>query len=1085
MKNLYQYLTTLRPVWSLALAGALLAPAGAAGAQFASVTTYSTGAGGSLYSIAVADLNGDGRPDLLTANSATNTASVSAGATTGNVTVTTPSGTSNGVAFTVTTSPTVTTTAPASATATTATLGGDVTSDGGAPVTDRGVVYVVGSGTPTIGGTGVTKTAASPATGTGSYPISATGLLPSTTYSVRAYAINSVGTSYGVAQTFATLAYTAAPVVSSPANGNYVNTPLPTYSGTAPAGSTVTVYVDGTGTSTTADGTFNLSPSISSLMLIEGSHTVYATAQSSGEAVSAPSATNTFIVDYVHPQVTFFSPPQGPQQPGLANGGSTSASSVPLQVFFSKLVTGFDATDVNVVNGSISNFSGSGTAFSFTVAPILNGPVSVSVPANAAQDVSGLGNPAASFSFIYTGTYTGALTWTGATSTDWATATNWSPAQVPTVANDVLIPAAPANQPVVSGVQTAKNLDLAAGARLSLAASADLTLGTTTTVDGNLTLAAGSTLTQGAGSELYLVGNLTNNGATFALDATSEVGFGGPNHLLNGTTGVELQTLTVGERGSFDILQLQVPVRIRRKLGVYHNSTTYQGHGGSLTLLSDASGTALIENGAVSSVLGPVTIQRYLDPVTSTGVTYSGLGYRHYSSPMNNSTVADLATAGFTPEVSQASAYNGSATPGTTPLFPTVFGYDQSRVTMTSTYSPFDRGFVVPASLDAPLVSGRGYAVQIAGTAKVDFTGTPNTGDINVSLARIAGNADAGWALVGNPYPAPLDGSKLVSVENNTNAPGLDQSFYVVESTGPYAGTYRSYAAGFGGGGDPLIATGQGFFVRVNAANTSGQLQFRDAQRVTTFGTQVSMHRGGAASPQPTVALTMRGVTGPTDKLYVYADAQATPAFDSKYDAWKLSNTTGLNLSSRTPAAQDLSIDGRPAFTATTRIPLAVGVPAAGTYTLSAASLTNLPVGLDPYLSDAATGKTLKLAKGTSYSFSVSAAQAQALLLGRFALSFADRTALTSAAGVSAEQVGVYPNPATGRFAVTLPAVAGTRTLEAILFNSLGQAVRRQTVRLDAGGTHFEVAADGLAAGVYSLRLTAGAVVLTKRVVLQ
>ena len=45
------------------------------------------------------------------------------------------------------------------------------------------------------------------------------------------------------------------------------------------------------------------------------------------------------------------------------------------------------------------------------------------------------------------------------------------------------------------------------------------------------------------------------------------------------------------------------------------------------------------------------------------------LGYRHYSAPVSGSTVADLATAGFTPEISQAAAYNSSPTPGSTRRF--------------------------------------------------------------------------------------------------------------------------------------------------------------------------------------------------------------------------------------------------------------------------------------------------------------------------------------------------------------------------------------------------------------------------------
>ena len=549
---------------------------------------------------------------------------------------------------------------------------------------------------------------------------------------------------------------------------------------------------------------------------------------------------------------------------------------------------------------------------------------------------------------------------------------------------------------------------------------------------------------------------------------------------------------TVRELYSYNALDVTLtqPVAIRQLLDL-EAAGNLQLDGQALTLRSGASGTALVVNFSTGKVLGPTaTVERYLDPSRN-----PGLGYRHYSAPVLGSTVGDLATAGFSPEVSQAVAYNGSATPGTTTPFPTVFGYDQSRVTRTSTYTPFDRGFFVPEAKESPATSaplevGRGYAVQIDGDEKVDFTGTLNTGNYDVSLTRVRGNADAGWALVGNPYPSPIDGRGFFT---NGNAPGLDQSFYVVESEGPYSGMYRSFVKGFGGAGpgaqdegNPFIAAGQGFFVRVSeeAVTVGGRLQFRNAQRVTNYGTQVTMQRG-STSAQPTVGLALRGTTGPVDKLFVYADAQATAAFDSGYDAWKLSNSTGLNLSSRSAANHALSIDGRPAFTAATRIALAVGVPTAGTYTLSAASLTNLPAGLDAYLSDAATGQTIKLAAGTTHRFSVSAAESQALLLGRFTLSFSAASVLASASGVSAGQVSVYPNPASGRFTVSLPAIAGARTVEATLLNSLGQVVRRQSVSLSAGGTRFDVVADGLGAGVYSLRLTAGAVSLTKRVVLQ
>ncbi|GAB3768468.1 hypothetical protein GCM10028818_02950 [Spirosoma horti] len=184
---------------------------------------------------------------------------------------------------------TVTTDAPTSLSATTAILGGNVTSDGGATVSERGIVYLTGNGTPTTANTKL-----SIGSNTGSFSATVTNLTPGNTYSVRAYAINSVGTSYGTVQTFTTLSITATPVLLTPPNGTTINSAQPTYTGTAPAGSTVTLYVDNTpiGTTIANGGSFSLTQPIA---LTQGLHSLYATAQLSGQVISANSTMNTFI----------------------------------------------------------------------------------------------------------------------------------------------------------------------------------------------------------------------------------------------------------------------------------------------------------------------------------------------------------------------------------------------------------------------------------------------------------------------------------------------------------------------------------------------------------------------------------------------------------------------------------------------------------------------------------------------------------------------------------------------------------------------------------------------------------------------
>ena len=102
--------------------------------------------------------------------------------------------------------PTLAVPTAASITATGATLGGNVTADGGAAVTERGVVYSLtrSNPNPAIGGAGVTKLPAG--AGAGVFGVNATGLVKASDYTFKAYAINRVGTSYSAAGTFKTLA---------------------------------------------------------------------------------------------------------------------------------------------------------------------------------------------------------------------------------------------------------------------------------------------------------------------------------------------------------------------------------------------------------------------------------------------------------------------------------------------------------------------------------------------------------------------------------------------------------------------------------------------------------------------------------------------------------------------------------------------------------------------------------------------------------------------------------------------------------------------------------------------------------------
>jgi hypothetical protein len=156
----------------------------------------------------------------------------------------------NDVSFTTSTAPPTLTTAMVSTiTGTTASSGGNITSDGGATITARGVCWNT-SPNPTESDNKTTN-----GSGIGSFTSSITGLNPATLYYVRSYATNSAGTAYGNEISFTTNA--SVPVLTTTAISS-ITTTAATGGGniTSDGGSSVTergICWSTTATPTTSD----------------------------------------------------------------------------------------------------------------------------------------------------------------------------------------------------------------------------------------------------------------------------------------------------------------------------------------------------------------------------------------------------------------------------------------------------------------------------------------------------------------------------------------------------------------------------------------------------------------------------------------------------------------------------------------------------------------------------------------------------------------------------------------------------------------------------------------------------------------
>ncbi|MBD2714236.1 fibronectin type III domain-containing protein [Microvirga sp. STR05] len=604
------------------------------------------------------------------------------------------------------------------------------------------------------------------------------------------------------------------------------------------------------------------------------------------------------------------------------------------------------------------------------------------------------------------------------------------------------------------------------------------------TVNGVLTVQTGGVLVQNcqvingtgsfvlqAGAELRIcdVAGIAATGATGAVQVTGTRTFSNDaNYVYNGTAPqaagpglpARVRNLTVNNATGLRLTQaLNVAEVVRLTSG---NLTL---NSNALTLLSSAAGTALVDNTG-GLVIGQATVQRYIDPSLN-----SGLGYRHYSSPVFSTTIADLTTAGFSPVVNND--YNISATPLAVSPFPTVFSYEQARVATNNGagLTPFDKGWTSPTSTGEPMAVGRGYTVNIAASALVDFVGSLNSGTISTLPLARGTQPDAGWHLVGNPYPSPLDWS-TVSIPA-----GLNGAIYVHQSPSQYGTNYRSYQNGVGG--NPLIASAQGFFVRTSTAGATPTLTLTNANRVTSFAQQVSFNRG--PETRPLLQLAVRNTAGTSlDDTYVYFEQGATAGIDDRYDAYKLRNSSS-NLST-VVGSEEMSINGLAPLTgAEVVVPLRLSVPQAGTYTFQAAQLLNFGTGAEVFLRDAQSGTLQSLSQQPNYTFTLGSASSAT----RFSLVFRGTTALGTGTGLLAAQVAVFPNPAHHSFQLTMPAVVGGKSVKATLLNSLGQVITERTLPVTSTGVQAQFDVQHLAQGVYILRMETASGPVTKRVTVE
>ncbi|MDL2305711.1 IPT/TIG domain-containing protein, partial [Bacteroides sp. OttesenSCG-928-D19] len=264
------------------------------------------------------------------------------------------------------------------------------------------------------------------------------------------------------------------------------------------------------------------------------------------------------------------------------------------------------------------------------------------------------------------------------------------------------------------------------------------------------------------------------------------------------------------------------------------------------------------------------------------------------------------------------------------------------------------------------LLTGRGYTAFSANAdIRANFSGAYMDGDVNTSFAitrQDDGNAKRGFNLVGNPFPSywrwtaeAAEAANLYStIWYRTQVGGVYQ-FWSYNASGDVAvAPGWEDATPTGSYSMAYVAPMQAFWVRMllNSESSSGILTFKDNLRSHADHPSNVMTRTGGENLEHRPLLRLTADDGMNiDETVIYADPESQPDFDT-YDGDKWFDNRGVEIFTLpVGSTRPLVINGLPAITDGTEIPIGFQADEGGAFCFHAKEILNMDT-LHVYLVD-------------------------------------------------------------------------------------------------------------------------------------
>jgi hypothetical protein len=376
------------------------------------------------------------------------------------------------------------------------------------------------------------------------------------------------------------------------------------------------------------------------------------------------------------------------------------------------------------------------------------------------------------------------------------------------------------------------------------------------------------------------------------------------------------------------------------------------------------------------------------------------------------------------------------------------------------------------------LALGQGYQMATTGGGTLSFTGTISSGDQTVTITNSdAANSGAGrrWNLIANPFASYLNGNSNADATNNfltVNTAAIDnvfQALYGWKADGTGYEIYNNTSTA------THIAPGQGFFV---AAAGSGENQTttltKDMQTVTGADDFVAAR----SSASYELVLDMYSDAIKVDDTKFYFKEGLTLGLDPGYDAGAFNQSSGF--SSRL-VEQDNGIGmGINAMLTDAMsnviVPLTINQEAGIALKIQIASST-IPEDINVYLEDTVENTFTLL---TNEGFELTA-QTTLSGVGRFFIHYTTSTLSTDTVS-STSLLTAYKEK--GNTYITVEGLQQfSEPANLILYNVLGMKVLSR--KIENPSQKETLSTLGLKTGVYILKVQAGNIVFTKKLVIE